>query len=457
MMNIRTLPRQAYPRVRQDVHLGYCLLVALVKVLAFMSLIAAVPFVIASDQTLLQEIGHVSLVIGQAEVVDIKGNVRVLSKDAPLFVGDVIHTDVSGHVHVRFIDDGIISLRPNTRLNIESYDYNQQEPNKSAIRFQLEKGVVRSISGKATEAAHDRFRLNTPITAIGVLGTDFLVRAEGEKMWAAVYSGAIAVSPLSQSCQSNGFGACAGAVQITPTMNNIMFEHNGQEVKAKILPQSSKEPLVTIETVAPSKVASAGQNESLDVTTNQFVNGAEKNAAAGLHSAPATVSPFVWGHWSLISMSNDTLSQSYAEARSGRDAIVFNDEFILFKDSNQANQALPTQGIYDLKLTQSLVYFVHNALTFQPPEISQANLDAASLKINFVDNQFNANFAMSIPQSISTSLSMTGTINQDGTFLVNGNTSAVAGAVSQNGDNAALMFEKSIDSGAFKGITNWVK
>jgi hypothetical protein len=64
---------------------------------------------------------------------------------------------------------------------------------------------------------------------------------------------------------------------------------------------------------------------------------------------------------------------------------------------------------------------------------------------------------MSVPQSVSTTLSINGVINQDGLLTASGINSVANGAVSQNGNNAALMFEKSIDSGVFKGITNWVK
>lgn len=42
------------------------------------------------------------------------------------------------------------------------------------VRFKLETGVARAISGTAAESAKDRFRLNTPLVAIGVRGTDLL-------------------------------------------------------------------------------------------------------------------------------------------------------------------------------------------------------------------------------------------------------------------------------------------
>jgi hypothetical protein len=463
-MNIKVLQLQAYPRVKRDVYTSHRLSTALVTLLLAILLYIVSPIVKASEQNLPQAVGHVSLVIGQVRAFDAKSQERILSKDSPLYVGDIIQTDAGGHLHIRFIDDGRLSLRPNTRLNIESYDYNQQEPGKSAIRFQLEKGVVRSISGKATEAAHERFRLNTPITAIGVLGTDFLVRVDSQKMWAAVYSGAIAVSPLSDACQANGLGACAGALQITPAMNNIMFEYNGQEVKPKILPQAAKvdikEQAVSNETLPTSKAATAGQNVSLDATTNQLVQNVEKTTEPVPAPIPVPVppvSPLAWGRWDQIAMPNDQMTKTYSEARNGREVVFFNQDFILFKNTKEMNETMPSQGLYDLKLSQSMVYFVHNGFPLRAPEISSAKLDSASLQINFLSNQFNANFAMSVPQSVSTTLSINGVINQDGLLTASGINSVANGAVSQNGNNAALMFEKSIDSGVFKGITNWVK
>lgn len=44
---------------------------------------------------------------------------------------------------------------------------------QSLVRFRLDRGVARAISGAAAEGARERFRLNTPLVAIGVRGTDF--------------------------------------------------------------------------------------------------------------------------------------------------------------------------------------------------------------------------------------------------------------------------------------------
>ena len=52
-----------------------------------------------------------------------------------------------------------------------------QQPASSEVRLQVDHGITRSISGRATEVDKNRFRLNTPVAAIGVRGTDFIVQA----------------------------------------------------------------------------------------------------------------------------------------------------------------------------------------------------------------------------------------------------------------------------------------
>ncbi|MFM8738006.1 MAG: hypothetical protein ACKOGB_10230, partial [Betaproteobacteria bacterium] len=109
-------------------------------------------------------VGSVSLLVGQAHAITSDGNARKLERGAALHVGDRIETPVGGHVHVQFVDGGRLSVRPMSRLTIEDYSAPQADrPGSGAIRFRLESGVVRSITGQWGEVAKDRFRLNTPL------------------------------------------------------------------------------------------------------------------------------------------------------------------------------------------------------------------------------------------------------------------------------------------------------
>ena len=134
-----------------------------------------------------------------------------LQKGAQLFQGDTLETGENGHVYIATVDQAFISIRPNSRLTIDSYQASPGNAKDTAIRFTLHQGVARFVSGQAVSAAKNRFRLNTPVAAIGVRGTDFTVFTTSTVTRASVLSGRIAVSPFNESCQASGLGPCRGA------------------------------------------------------------------------------------------------------------------------------------------------------------------------------------------------------------------------------------------------------
>ncbi|NDD11575.1 MAG: hypothetical protein EB072_02755 [Betaproteobacteria bacterium] len=149
-------------------------------------------------------VGQVTLSIGFSELVSALGVKRVVAKGDLIAEGDTILTSGNGHVHVRFIDGALVSVRPTSVFAVHEFKYAPQQAGETMIRFTLSKGEVRSISGAAAKEARERFRLNTPIVAIGVRGTDFLARANAEITVATVNQGAIVMTPFDYD------GSCFG-------------------------------------------------------------------------------------------------------------------------------------------------------------------------------------------------------------------------------------------------------
>lgn len=160
----------------------------------------AIATLLASPVLAATIVGEAALVIGQATLSDAQGQATPLVRGMPVKVGDKIETQNGAHVYVRFVDGANLSIRPHSRMWIESYNHNPQQPQLGAIKLKLEEGSARSITGSWGEAARDRFRLSTPIAAIGVRGTDFSVNADAQATSASVYTGAIMVAPLSTAC-----------------------------------------------------------------------------------------------------------------------------------------------------------------------------------------------------------------------------------------------------------------
>ena len=108
-------------------------------------------------------VGTVSLVLGRATIESGSGKLsRTVKPGSQVRVHDQIVTSTNGHVHIRFVDDALLSVRPDSRLEITRYDYDPARPALSTVKFDLIEGITRAISGKAAKAARQRFRLNTP-------------------------------------------------------------------------------------------------------------------------------------------------------------------------------------------------------------------------------------------------------------------------------------------------------
>ena len=79
------------------------------------------------------------MTIGQAMVISASGESKVVVRGTTISVGDRIETAVGGHVHIRFVDGALVSVRPTSRLVVEDYQYDSVKPLQSLVRFRLEK------------------------------------------------------------------------------------------------------------------------------------------------------------------------------------------------------------------------------------------------------------------------------------------------------------------------------
>ena len=206
----------------------------------------------AQGDALPSVVGEVTSVIGVGRVLNAQ-NERAVARGGLIRAGDRIETAAGGHVHVRFIDGGLVSVRPLSRLHIEDYR-NQDTQNLAAIKFKLDVGVMRSVTGEWGEAHRDRFRLNTPVAAIGIKGTDFVVKADSGNTFVSVKTGAIVMSPLEGAC-ALGLGPCAGerSALLSADMQGQMLEYLKQNDKGMprlvpyvdLLARNSNTPPVT--------------------------------------------------------------------------------------------------------------------------------------------------------------------------------------------------------------------
>lgn len=243
------------------------------------------------------------------EVVFAVGKATVLPREVPLqrglslHEGDVIVTEAGAHVHVRFADGALLSVRPNSRLSIERYSYRPGQHAENAVKFRLESGTARSITGKAGEEAKDRFRLNTPVAAIGVRGTDFVVATDAASSAVAVNSGAIVVSPIGGTCAREALGPCAGSLakELSASMSGTLARVEAGKVefmairelpKGRISPPAEQEPksIVTAPGAAIAHASQNSQGSSLSSSNPQPASVVVQAAPVGVVVSPVELS-----------------------------------------------------------------------------------------------------------------------------------------------------------------------
>src|SRR5689334_14631792 len=93
-----------------------------------------------------ETVGRVLLAAGDAFAVREGKQVR-LAFNAPIESKDVLRTGRASSLQVRFIDEGMISLRENSEFSIDEYRYSGKEDGDNRGFFSLVKGGFRAVTG----------------------------------------------------------------------------------------------------------------------------------------------------------------------------------------------------------------------------------------------------------------------------------------------------------------------
>ena len=371
------------------------------------------------------EAGVVAFALGQTSV----------GKGDLIDVGQTITTGVNGHVHIKFVDGALVSVRPNSKLTVEAYSYDPSNPDNNRVKFYLETGSVRSITGEAGRLNKKGFRMNTPISAIGIRGTDYTVTTTDQTTRVFVQSGGVAVAPLDEACTRSGFGVCQSAqlVELFAGDEHILELSSGQ----------TQARLIDLGDSLRSPELSLG-----DQLSNTFL---QDERIADQPSGLNQTDQVAWGHWSNYeSVLNQYFLPLAPYIADDWRVISSNQMFGLFVRSGQ-NQ-VPRTGSMNLSLDRYQAFSIHGDV------IRPASIRDASLSIDFSNARFNTQFSVE-NSDVSTVINGSGVVDRLG--FLRGDVSDhvhVNGSLDPTQSQAGLLFEQNLsDSLKVLGASAWIK
>jgi hypothetical protein len=418
-------------------------------------------------------VGEVTMSVGPVMKISAQGVPEPVARGSRIMAGDRLDTAEGGHVHIRFVDGALVSVRPGSRLWVEDYKYDPQHVSTSLVRFKLEYGVARAISGAAAEGAKDRFRLNTPLVAIGVRGTDFVVRAGEQTTAAAVNQGAIIMAPFGDGCNAQALGPCGSptARSLSADMGQLQMEFRAQLAQPEIKPLQGA--VFTADASDTGSAMRAGGNhapvsgsaivarsDAEGLVTSVLTEGAVQAvidghpaSSGGTVTPPAPEPPAAlqWGRWAADPAAAGDFSVALDKASQGRNVTVGNSQFVLYRNEAAGPDLAPGLGSYNFNLGSSFAQYQSTA-----GQVFAAAVQQGQLSIDFAARQFATTLSVTSAQTGAVTVSGSGFVRSDGIFYdrsIAGQ--AIAGAAALDGKTAGYFFEKAAGAGTLSGITTW--
>ncbi|MCW5589776.1 MAG: FecR domain-containing protein [Legionellales bacterium] len=159
--------------------------------------------IIALPVFLLMTASPVFAAASVGKVIFAKGQVTIISAQQPmkaqrgsaLHTGQSIQTGVNSTAQIRYSDNTLISIAPNSIYKIDQYRFNQNA--KTDVRkTTLVQGGLRAITGKISKENPNAVTLQTKAATIGVRGTIYAVIINNNTTYAEATQGTLSVGNL---------------------------------------------------------------------------------------------------------------------------------------------------------------------------------------------------------------------------------------------------------------------
>ena len=125
-----------------------------------------------SSAALAQSAGTVTHLSGTLSVQRPDGSVRILSQKSEVNPGDTLTTQRDSYAQINFTDGSSLTMRPNTQMKVEQYNFVQDKPQEDNSFLRLVKGGLRTVTGLVGKRGNqDAYKIGTNTATIGIRGS----------------------------------------------------------------------------------------------------------------------------------------------------------------------------------------------------------------------------------------------------------------------------------------------
>jgi hypothetical protein len=318
--------------------------------------------------------------------------------------------------------------------------------------------------------------MDTPIAAIGVRGTDFIVSSNSDGVSARVRQGAIVIAPYSSECSSATFGPCSLNALELPAGANQIAQIDANTNEGLLLSLSAPAvPEIPVQVVASSAGASPAQTKTKDegLYTDSVTSKTVTRAFAVARNTPPTPpqgalpeftpdisvsaqtltnSQLVWGRWydSSSALERITVPRDTALA-DDRKITTTSDLYGLYRIQPNGEDVQRGLGELGFNLHQAQAVISANG------QSDLMNVTGGTLTIDFRENLYSTSLQMNHAATGNVEFIDRGRIESNGIFNSYTREAAafLTGAVSIDGKEAGYAFEQILQSGIIEGLTLW--
>lgn len=432
--------------------------------------------------------GSVTFVSGNASLVR-DAQPRDLTIKNKVREGDRLETGADGYVHLRMVDGAVLSLRSDSALSIVNYHYAPDAPDESQVNLTLHSGVVRSISGEIGARSRERFRLDTPVAAVGIRGTDFSVLTDNDVSRLSISRGGVVMAPHSSQCRWGGLGGCdgEGAVELFDGQGDLLLEARLDDATARLTPEGvtpneyrpphpAEKELISPSTSSTESASerwvvsgdslpgastyeeALEQAEHYMAQTGLIAEAVERGNQAseiqprdrGLVENPT----ILWGRWSSYDDSDEhAVAKLLHGGEQQRSYAMINSVFGMVENNVQARR-LPDSGKAYFNLNRYEAYIKRG------DQLETAAISHPGLVVDFERKSFAARLDVHA-DSLSSSIPVVGggELTRDGVLRSNADSpSQMAGVIGKQAAEAGLLFEFQVEDGVDAvGATHWAR